>query len=64
MILGQKVFTVNAKTNSIDSWEYAGEMFAKTERLIHLVNGKKQCVLPARCVFDSEEKARAVANDI
>jgi hypothetical protein len=61
MKTGDTVYTVNAKTNEVDTWTYAGTMRADGTLLIHLKSGKKECVLPARCVFDSMEKARAVA---
>ena len=59
--LGDKVYTVNAKTNEVDTWEYAGVFKTKDETLIQLVDGKKTCFLPARCVYDTKEKATAVA---
>ena len=61
MDLGQKVYTVNAKNNHVDSWQYGGALKANGEILIQLVNGKKSCFLPKRCVYDSREKAQAVA---
>ena len=62
MIVGDRVYTVNAKNNNVDSWQYAGALRVKGELLIQLVNGKKSCFLPKRCVFDSREKAQAIAN--
>ena len=62
MNFGQTVYTVNNKNNNIDSWKYAGAIRSNNELVILLANGKKQCALPARCVFDTREKAQAVAN--
>ena len=59
--LGDKVYTVNAKTNEVDEWEYAGAFKGNGETLIQLIDGDKTCFLPARCVFDTKEKALAVA---
>ena len=61
MELGDKVYTVNNKTGEVDSWEYSGAFRTGKEILCHLINGKKYCFLPARCVFATEEKARKVA---
>lgn len=62
MDIGQKVYTVNGKNNNVDSWQYAGALRTRTEILYHLVKGKKSCFLPARCVFDSKEKAQDIAD--
>lgn len=59
--LGDKVYTVNAKTNKVDEWEYAGVFKANGQTLIQLVDGKKTCFLPARCVYTDKNKALAVA---
>jgi hypothetical protein len=61
MTVGDKVYTVNAKTNGVDSWQFGGALRSNGELLYCLVKGKKQCFLPARCVFESREKALAVA---
>lgn len=61
MVVGDRVYTVNAKNNNVDSWQFAGALKSKGEVLIQLVNGKKSCFLPKRCVFDTHEKAQAVA---
>jgi len=59
------VYTVNAKTNTVDSWicfgEITGVYQGKKERLCLLQKLRKTLVLPKRCVFESEEAARAVA---
>ena len=59
--LGKTVYTVNAKTNTVDTWTSVGLLPTKDGLLIQLVNGKKTCFLPERCVFTSEAKARAVS---
>ena len=61
MKIGDTVYTVNAKTNEVDSWEYAGILPTKGELLVHLTKGKKYCYIPARCVFTSEAEAKKVA---
>ena len=50
MKVGDTVYTVNAKTNKVDSWIYNGTLRTPDEILVNLVNGKKSCFLPARCV--------------
>ena len=62
MTVGDRVYTVNAKNNNVDSWQYGGAIRSKGELLIHLINGKRYCYLPARCVFESREKAQEIAN--
>ena len=65
-MIGKTVYTVNNKTNKIDEWicngEITGIYHGKNERLCFLQNGKKQVVLPKRCVYLSVEKTREVAN--
>ena len=61
MIVGQTVYTVNNRTNEVDEWQYAGTLPTKDELLIHLRTANNQCFLPARCVFETREKALAVA---
>jgi hypothetical protein len=61
MLVGDTVYTVNAKTNKVDSWIYNGTLRTPNEILINLVNGKKSCFLPARCVYLSKIQALAVA---
>lgn len=64
-LVGKTVYTVNAKTNTVDSWTCYGEMsglyHGKKERLCLLQKVRKTLVLPKRCVFETEEVARAVA---
>ena len=59
---GQTVYTINAKTNEIDSWTYMGSMRTEKELLIQLTQGRDHCYIPARCVFESESEARFVAD--
>lgn len=63
---GKTVYTVNAKTNTVDSWLCFGEITGlyqgKKERLCFLQKVRKTLVLPKRCVFETEEAARAVLN--
>jgi hypothetical protein len=61
MVVGDTVYTVNAKTNKVDSWIYNGTLRTPDEILVNLVNGKKSCFLPARCVYLSEIQALTVA---
>lgn len=58
---GQTVYTVNAKTNKVDSWTFSGHLKTKEELLLLLTNGKKSCFLPARCVYESELEAKFIA---
>ena len=61
MIIGQTVYTVNNKTNKVDSWTYNGTLRTPSELLVNLIKGKKSMFLPARCVFLYESEALAVA---
>lgn len=63
MKLGQIVYTVNGKTNNVDTWEVAGTINTPDGVKIHLMSmsGKSFCLLPTRCVFESREKALEVA---
>lgn len=58
---GQTVYTVNAKTNTVDTWIYSGHLKTKEGLRLLLTNGKKSCFLPARCVFESELEAKFIA---
>lgn len=60
MQVGQTVYTVNNVTNKVDSWQYAGALPTKEGLLLHLVNGKKYCHLPERCVFENEAEAKFI----
>ena len=51
---GQIVYTVNAKTNTVDSWKYSGKLKDKRGVMLLLTNGNKSTFLPARCVFETE----------
>lgn len=59
--VGQKVYTVNAKDNTVDEWTYSGKLRTKDGLLIHLTRGKEYCFLPLRCVFSDRRKALYVA---
>ena len=65
-MIGKTVYTVNNKTNKVDEWICNGEMTCiyqgEKQRVCFLQNGKKQLVLPKKCVYLSAEKAREVAN--
>ena len=63
MKVGDTVYTVNAKTNKVDTWKYAGKLLTKDEVLIQLITNNSQCFLPRRCVFEIYEDALAVANN-
>ena len=57
MVVGQTVYTVNNETNEVDEWKYGGKI-----GLIVILHGDKGfCCLPTRCVFETHEKALAVA---
>lgn len=62
MVHGQTVYTVNAKTNEVDSWKYSGEIPTKDGLLVHLRADNNQCFLPRRCVFETELEAKIIAN--
>ena len=58
---GQTVYTVNAKTNAVDEWEYVNTFHTLDGKLAHLRNGKKYIFIPLRCVYETREKALEVA---
>lgn len=62
MNIGDTVYTVNAKTNKVDSWTHGGILRTPTELLVQLTKGKKYTFIPARCVFKTEEEALKVAS--
>lgn len=62
MRFGQVVYTVNAKTNSIDEWLYNAMLPTQQGILLHLTNRKKYCMLPANCVFEDKTQALKVLN--
>lgn len=61
MNIGQTVYTVNAKTNEVDTWTYSGKIEHKREYRVILTNGKKQGAFPPRCVYTSYERALEIA---
>lgn len=66
MYVPKLVYVVNAGANRVDSWTCFAEMRAtfdgKPETLCLLRKGRRSCALPKRCVFETEEGARAVLN--
>lgn len=62
---GKTVYTVNATSNQVDIWTCYGEFTAlfegKKEKLCILRQGKKECILPKRCVFLDHLKALSIA---
>ena len=62
---GMTVYTANAQTKLVDMWtcegEFKGEYQGEKENLCFLVQGRKMCFLPKRCVFSDSAKAIAVA---
>lgn len=64
-LVNKTVFTVNAETNKVDRWKcigsFNGTYHKRKERLYILNNGKKNCILPARCVFSTEFEAIQVS---
>lgn len=61
MKIGQKVYTVNNKTNHVDTWRYAGTVTSGGEKRYALNKAGKFMVLPPRCVFETKREALAVA---
>lgn len=61
MKIGQTVYTVNNKTNTIDEWTFNGVLNTGGKRLCHLVNGKKYCFLPHNAVYSTRTKALQIA---
>ena len=64
MSIPKTVFVANAETNDVDAWILTDEIVAtyqgKKETLCLLRKGRRSCALPKRCVFETEEAARAV----
>ena len=61
MKVGQRVYTVNSKTNDIDTWTCSGFIPQENEPIVHLTNGKRCLFLPKRCVFETVQEAIIVA---
>ena len=59
---GQTVYTVNAKTNTVDEWTYMGIFRTPLTTLVHLRDGEMFCFLPINCVYETREKAEEIAN--
>lgn len=62
MNIGDTVYTVNNKTNKVDSWIYNGTLRTPDAILVQLVDCTSSCFIPFTCVFESREKAQAVAD--
>lgn len=64
----RRVYVANAKTKQVDAWICTGEIRAiyrgKPETLCLLERPKTSCALPIRCVFETEEAARAALNTL
>ena len=63
MSLPKVVYTANAKTGKVDAWILDGEIKAlyqgEKQTICMLRRGSESCALPKRCVFETEEAARA-----
>ena len=63
MAIPKVVYVANAKTNNVDAWILIGELKAiyhgKKEMVCLLRKGPESCILPKRCVFETDEAARA-----
>lgn len=61
--LGQKVYTVNNKTNDIDTWTYCGGIPAKDAFLCQVKDDSgRMMFIPEKCVFSSKSKAKKIKN--
>lgn len=64
MDIPKVVYVANAKTNEVDAWILDGEiksLYQGEKQMICLLRrGRESCALPKRCVFATEEAARAV----
>lgn len=60
MKIGDTVYTINNKTNNIDSWTFGGLLRTPKEILAYLAKGRKYCYLPLRCVFETEAEAKTI----
>ena len=55
----QTVYTVNNKTNSVDTWTFLGEFPAKDDIMCCLIDEhNRRMFIPKRCVFETEDDAR------
>ena len=60
MKIGDTVYTINAKTNTIDDWILDGFINTPEEPFCQLTKGSKFCALPKRCVFKDKDQALKV----
>ena len=59
----QTVYTVNNKTNSVDTWTFLGEFPAKDGLMCALMDNRgRQMIISSRCVFETEDDAIKVIN--
>lgn len=61
-VFGDEVYTVNASTNQVDTWTFAGFYPTAKGLLLLLDNGKKRGLFSPKCVFMSKDEAQIVAN--
>ena len=59
---GQIVYTINARTNTVDEWAYVGIFRTTFNTLVHLRDGARFCFLPKNCVYETKEKAEKIAS--
>lgn len=59
---GQTVYTINAKTNKVDSWKYAGKLLTDKGTMLLLESGKKSGYFLERCVYETELGAQFIAD--
>ena len=62
MEVGHTVYTVNNKTNQVDSWTYKGVLRTPDALLVRLEKDKKYLYLPEKCVFLTKNEALAIIN--
>lgn len=58
MKIGDTVYTVNAKTNTVDAWTFSGGYIPG---YTYLTKGSKMCFMPSKCVFETKAEAEKVA---
>lgn len=59
--VNSEVYTVNAKTNEVESWKCKGFLPQCGKMLVHLVRGREWCFLPENCVYESKVMALEIA---
>lgn len=60
MKVGDRVYTINALTNQVDTWTFNGEILTSKGAYCNLIDGKRSCYLPKRCVFKRELEAKLI----